>query len=737
MAQKLPAGYTPLSSSESAFLKSVAASQKEPVYHYLWTKENQFRDADSALKSPLLALSHTSDVNKIPVQQIIDARTSLRLRAELVQQAAALLRESSAERQKDPFRETTKLQQELARLEDFHRRIIERFLVGRRDYFGPLQCHPFQEVEALVHEDRDVFIIVKFMDEAPHIEATLNSLLCQTGISLARVVIILVDNNSRDGSEQIVRNLIERNPTEARIIYTNQPVPGGGNTARFGVDRTIATIHQMCVLDGNWGRLQWSFIGVSDGDTVYHPCLVSEAVRILTDNPEVDGVMPFLTYKATAALRLFRNHVPSVPPMLSCSSESDITVLPIDLSDLRAYNLLPRRARKLLSEDAMEVQVRDRDGSYRVAMVNKDDHSRKYGMLADHSGNRAFLFADRTLVLEKAPVSGIDAALVFLENGLVREDEKWRWHSIIGHDLVLWWAFQAMGLPVEMVYPDTSDALKMFRAWSFAIGGQHQLSQPAVPIVTGTDYQSGRVLQVIGNTIRLGPAYAYAETETDRLTKMIRNFARQQGVFYGEVRSPNVERASGHYLHLKRVQRQIELEIRDYPDEFFRDVVFPERILFLLRWILQNALRFFAHHETDAQEIVYDRVVSILFREEAAQVRREWFNDKTLYAIRQAEFSQKQDLAERIAESIILSNYASLMGFYTIALRSFLDDNDLDTLSYMWLLDGLAQSRSALAEKRRHVHPSEVWQGRDLVIDFERGQVVGINASDADSALQQ
>lgn len=146
----------------------------------------------------------------------------------------------------------------------------------------------------------------------------------------------------------------------------------------------------------------------------------------------------------------------------------------------------------------------------------------------------------------------------------MRADEKWRWHSVIGHDLFLLWMFQRMGIPEAVVAPDTSDALKVFRCWSLAIGGQHQPSSPALKIVTGTDYQSGRVQQAVGCRTVLGPAIVYTEIKVDRLAKMIRNSANRQGVFYGDTRSRGLERASGLYLHMTRIQDQVESEIRGY-----------------------------------------------------------------------------------------------------------------------------------------------------------------------------
>ena len=280
-----------------------------------------------------------------------------------------------------------------------------------------------------------------------------------------------------------------------------------------------------------------------------------------------------------------------------------------------------------------------------------------------------------------------------------------------------------------MIFPDASDALKMFRVWSFAVGGQHQLKRPDLDIVTGTDYQSGRILQAVGNVIRLGPAKAYSETEIDRLIKMIRNFAKRQSVFYGETRSSNIERASGLYLHMTRIQNVIENEVRNFSEDFFRDIVFPERILFPLRWILQNAIRFYSHSDPHARSIVEERVLSTIFPLKAIiQIKKQWFTKENITMIRSVEYAQKQAQAEKIAEYIIKSNYREIMAFYRNTLQSFLDSHQVEPQCYFWLLEGLEQSRNALLEERPRVHPSSVWQGEEYIIDSARGQVTEIRS---------
>lgn len=717
---------------------------EDHIFHREWTQENQKQDPETALNSSLLDLHKTSDVNNIEPNQIRDARHVLRLKQQIASSLAEYAKlvddikwvelPHQSEFREAAKRIETQALEARARIQELQRRIVERFLDGRRNYFGLEQSLPFNEIEAMVNEGREVFLIIKFMDEAPHIEATLKSLLNQQSIDMGQVVIVTVDNNSTDGSDEIVKQVIAENTSKARIIYLNQSTPGGGSAARSGVDRTISTIYEMCLYDNDWERLERSIIAVSDGDTVYHPQLLAENVAILNADPTVDGVMPFLTYKYTAALRLFANYTPGFPE--SFRAHTDLTtavVVPIDLSTIEAHTKIPRRGRRVIDDKTVELIIVNQEGNETLRAIelsNRDALGREFAVLMDDKGHLAYVLSDRTIVLDEAPVSGTDAALVYLENESVKRNEKWRWHAVVGHDLFLSWAFERMGLPEEVIFPDTSDALKMFRVWSFAIGGQHQLKRPDLDIVTGTDYQSGRVLQAVGNVIRLGPAYAYSETEIDRLIKMIRNFAKKQSVFYGETRSSNIERASGLYLHMTRIQTLIEDEVRNFSEDFFREVVFPERVLFPLRWILQNSIRFYAHLDPRARCIVEQQVLNVIFASETvAQIKKKWLTNATVEMIRSAEYTQKQVQAEKVAESIIKEHYQDIMIFYERTLQSFLDAHEVEPKHYLWLLEGLRQSRNALLEERPRVHPSEVWQGDEFVIDNARGQVTKVRSS--------
>jgi hypothetical protein len=674
-------------------------------YHHLWTDMVRGEPPETATMSPLLALGRSSEVDPLLPEQVTDARRVLTLRSELVDQGRPELRDAVV---------------------DGQRKIVERFLAGRRAHFGPAESKPLDQVAELVDEGRDIFVVVKFMDEAPHMAATLHSLLNQSGIDLGRVVILAVDNNSTDGTDAIVRAAIRDNRSAARLVYMNQAKPGAGNAARLGVDTSIATVYEMCRLDGDWERLQRATVGVSDGDTVYHPSTFRAISDIFEAHPTTDGVMPFLTYKFTAALRLFHDYVPANPDELKRLSLGVIpTALPIDLATGRVHAEIARRDRSP-GPDGM-ILVTSQGTKITVPLEARDEAGRRFGVVVDPEGRRGYVFEDRTLVPAEAPVSGYDAALVFLENGGVRSDEKWRWHCVVGHDLFLFWSFAGMGLPERMVFPDTSDALKTMRVWSIAIGGQHQLRRPGLRIATGSDYQSGRVLQAVGSTVRLGPAGVFAETETDRLIKMVRNFRHRQSVFYGETRDVALERATGLYVHMTRIQDDIEREMRAYDDSMFEETAFPERVLFPLRWMFQNAFRFYAHGPRE-RRIIRERVLGLIFpRDVADMIERDVLTQEALLELAQAPYAEKQVLAERLAESVIRDHYPAIMAFYARTLRDFFAAEHVAPECYEWLLDGMTESRNALAEEPEAVDPADVWSGSEFEIDLARGQVVRMN----------
>lgn len=671
-----------------------------PLFHQEWTRRNQYEPAETATASPLLDLHHTSDVDPLLPAQIADARAVLRDR-----------RASDA-----------------ASVVAGQRRVLERFLEGRRLHFGAAECASLPEAVELAAEGRDTFVVIKYMDEAPHIADTVHSLLAQRDIDLSRVVVIAVDNNSTDGSDRIVGEVAAQVGGPVRLVQLRQTRPGAGHAARLGVDRCIATVLEMCRSDGDWSRLQEATVAVTDGDTVYHPRVLAEVRRTLDENPDVDGVMPFLTYKFTAALRLFAGYHPAAPTQLRSRHRSGIiTDVTVSLCDMSAHDAFPRAGR-WRDGDAMVLKRRD---GHQIRVPLTDDHSAgRFGVLRDPVGAVAYLLEDRNLVLDRAPVSGFDAALVFLENGGVSAGDRWRWHSLVAHDIFLQWAFEGMGLPEEMIFPDTSDALKTFRLWAAAIGGQHQLRRADLRIATGNDYQSGRVLQAVGAAVRLAPASTFAETEVDRLVKMVRNLAKEQSVFYGATRSSALERATGMYVHMTRIQDDLEAELRSYPDSVFESVVFPERVLFPLRWLLQNAVRFSAHEDPRAGELVHTQVLVPLLGTEGAQaVKDRWLGANTTMALIAARHHERQDIAERIAEGILRYHYPAIMEFYARTLRDFFEAHSVRPEYFEHLLEGLETSRNAIVNLPPAVHPAAVWSDDEFEIDVRRGQVVRVRTS--------
>ncbi|AIO66538.1 glycosyltransferase [Burkholderia oklahomensis] len=644
---------------------------------------NRAKPAADVLQSRLLALIGTSNVNAIPAAHLALAQRILLARE-------ALADGTPGEADADAVR-------------DWQRQLVSDHLRMRAAHFGADQVAPLPDAAALAAEGRDVFVIVKFMDEEPHIEATLLSLLNQD-FDLSRVVILMVDNNSSDRSPALVQQLIAGNATAARVYYLNQPTPGGGSAARYGTDRAMATVLAMSESDGDWSRLQRATIGVSDGDTVYHGGVLREIDSILARHPCVDGVMPFLIYKLTAALRFFRRYT-AIDADFTIPADAAVHDVRFSLATIDAYGHLSRAERRRLATAA---------GGRAV-------------WLRDPQGHLAKCFPDGQMLLQQLPVSGEDRAVVYLENGYIERDQKWKWHALIGHDLFLRRLFTDLGFLEEAVLPDTSDALKTFRCWSFAIGGQHQLSSPSLKIVTGTDYQSGRVLQAVGCRVVLGDARYYAETETDRLAKMVRNFRLTRHIFYGDVRADSIARASGLYLHMTRIQDQVEREIRGYPDSFYEQVAFPERVAFPLRWLLKNTLIMLALADAPARRLLETRVLDRLLGEPGAlaALGAELGLDLT-GPLAAMDHEARDTAAERLAERIIVARHAPIMRFYRQVLADWFDAAGLDPVAQAWLLDGIEDCRCALARHSEPIDPAQAWAGSEFVIDEARGQVTDL-----------
>lgn len=680
-----------------------------PVYR------NRSRPVSECLASELLSLAYTSDVSDPNPVQFDRAQRALQLRADAL---------AAGWDGGPPGPEAAHAYLAVCR------EIVDEHLHARAVRFGAEQCAPFEEAPTLGVESRDIFLVIKFMDEEPHIRSTIDSLLTQKHVDLSRVVLVGVDNMSSDRSGEIFREARDTNLSPVRMIYCRQPVSGGGNAARLGVDRCIATVRAMAEMRGDWSLLHRARIAVSDGDTIYHPDLVADGTRVFDTHHDVDGVMPFLTYKLAACLRLFdgwRQRDPAPLLVAAAHRAGDFVRLDLPLDTILAYERFPR-ARRRGGRTGVDLGFTSGE-SLHTPYVGSTETGERFGVLVDPDGNRALAFEDRFLVLERAPVAGYDSVLVHLENGRVRPDEIWRWHSLIGHDLFLLWSFSAMGLSRDFILPDTSDALKAFRVWAFSVGGQHQLRRPETERVTGTDYQSGRVLQCFGARTVLGSPWAYSETEIDRLAKMIRNFANAQSVFYGNTRAGALERASGLYLHMTRIQDKVEAEIRGYSEALYEGVVFPERLLFPLRWMLQNFICAYCVAGAHERALVAAGSFELLFDEGAwAAIRADILTNAELDAMKALGFEALRARGEHLAEAVIRAYWEALIAFYGRTLRQFFHDHGIGDSVYGFLLEPLPSCRNSLLEERPSVDVNDVWSTNDFVVDRERGQVIDIGA---------
>ncbi len=691
------------------------------IHEFCPVHRNSKRPVEQTLKSELLSLAYSSDVNDPNPEQFKRAVDALHAR------------QCSVNTNSESMDNCIRLDSDYIKN---CRKIVETHLQDRKAYFGVDQCESLPDINKMVLEGRDTFLVIKFMDEQPHIRATLECLLNQDDIDPGRLVIVATDNMSKDSSKDIVREMIASNTTKIRIYLLQQPVSGGGSAARYGVDHCLATIYKMCENDGDWSRLHHARVAVSDGDTVYHPRLLADGAKTLDENPEIDGIMPFLMYKSTSCHRFFKQYVPRDPTKLRPlwrQTRSNPVVFPGRLATLEDTQVLPRKLRKrvvLADCEGMLLKTRADGGisqSFFVPFVATLESDLKFGVIEDPDGRIAYIFSDGIITLEAAPVSGLETSLRFLECGGVQTTEKWKWHTLIGHDLFLLWAFQHMGLSESLILPDTSDALKMFRAWAFSVGGQHQLSKPGLKRVTGTDYQSGRVIQSFGGQTVLGSSHAYSETEVDRLAKMIRNFANDQSVFYGNTRSRGVERASGLYLHMTGIQDQVEREVRNYDDLFYQNIAFPERLIFPVRWMLQNFIGYYSCADKKDRPIVEKQSLEVIFGNHVwNNIKQSFFQNSIFQELSTLPFERFRDRCEEIAEAIMIAHWGEIMSFYKNTIDSFFRHNDLSEEHYAFLLDDIASCRNALLEERPLIDEALVWSAQDFVIDEKRGQVSSI-----------
>src|SRR5690606_29672189 len=120
-----------------------------------------------------------------------------------------------------------------------------------------------------------------------------------------------------------------------------------------------------------------------DGDTVYHPETLRTISDLLGRDPTVDAVMPFLTYKFTAALRLMHDYQPAVPAAVAAAADSSQppTLVNVELGTITAHDELPRWQRRRRGD---EMVLTDRAGTLvRVPLAHTDPRGRRFGVLVD------------------------------------------------------------------------------------------------------------------------------------------------------------------------------------------------------------------------------------------------------------------------------------------------------------------------------------------------------------------
>lgn len=109
-------------------------------------------------------------------------------------------------------------------------------------------------------------IIVPFYNELNFIEGTIRSAIAQAGTSFR---LILVDNKSSDGTEELCRRLLADAP-QVDVLYLHEDRPG-----------------HLFALDCGFSAVSTPYACFWDADTVYPPHYLAEAERLLKDGRHV------------------------------------------------------------------------------------------------------------------------------------------------------------------------------------------------------------------------------------------------------------------------------------------------------------------------------------------------------------------------------------------------------------------------------------------------------------------
>lgn len=114
-------------------------------------------------------------------------------------------------------------------------------------------------------------VVLPYFNELNFIRPTLESCLAQKRLPDQ---LILVDNASTDGSEQLCREVLRAAPPEMEIVYVHEAKPGYVHAVNAGVRRVTS-----------------EFTAIWNADTTYPPHYFAECERLLADAPHVVAAM--------------------------------------------------------------------------------------------------------------------------------------------------------------------------------------------------------------------------------------------------------------------------------------------------------------------------------------------------------------------------------------------------------------------------------------------------------------